>query len=79
MFGENEVKVFILIYVNDILLIRPNTGCIKSLIHDLNTQFSLKNLGEINFFLGIEAFRNNRGLHFCQAKYTTKLLEKTQM
>lgn len=49
------------------------------MIRDLNSQFSLKDLGDLNLFLGIEAHRTEHGLHLCQAKNATELLVKTHM
>lgn len=46
---------------------------------DPDNQFSSKDLGEVNFFLGIEAHKNENGLHLCQATYAAELLVKTQM
>lgn len=76
--GEEKMKVFMLIYVDDILLTGSNIGYIHDLIQDLNIQFSVKNLGELNFFLRIETHRSERGLHICQAKYASELLLKAQ-
>lgn len=61
-----------LIYVDDILITSSDVAYIQNLITDLNSQFSLKNLGALNFFLGIEVHRNNNGVHLCQPKHTKK-------
>lgn len=52
---------------------------IYSLIQDLNSKFSLKDLGELSFFLGIKAHRNQCGLLLTQTKYAAELLQKTQI
>jgi hypothetical protein len=36
-------------------------------------------LGELSYFLGIQALRNQEGLHLRQAKYITDLLHNTDM
>lgn len=41
--------------------------------------FSLKNLGEVSHFLGIDFTWTTSGLHLCQQKYITDLLVKTKM
>lgn len=69
--------MFVLIYVDDILLIGSKSAYIKSLILDVNNQFALKVLKELSFSLGIEAHKTGGGLYLCQAKYTAKLLVKT--
>lgn len=55
--GSLEVRVYVLIYMDDILLTRLDLCYVHSLIQDLNTKFSLKNLGEHTFF-GIKAHKN---------------------
>lgn len=41
--------------------------------------FALKNLEEVNYFLGLKAHKNEAGLVLCQAKYGHDLLVKTNM
>lgn len=74
-----EVRVYIFIYVDDILLIGPDLAYIDNLIRDLNSEFSLRDLENLSFFLGIEAHRSQPALHQSQSKYATELLQKTQM
>lgn len=77
--GGNQVKVFILIYVDDILLTSPDIDYIHNLIATLNYQFSLKDLGDLSFLLGIKVHINSHGMHLCQAKYAKELLVKIHM
>lgn len=46
---------------------------------DLNLNFALKDLGELSYFLGLEAHSNDKGMILCQAKYEHDLLIKTNM
>lgn len=52
---------------------------IDQIIKGLATRFSLKDLGNISYFLGIEAARSANGLHLMQRKYIRDLLTKTNM
>jgi hypothetical protein len=56
-FSQNNVVIFLLVYVDDILVIGNNKAAISSFIHALQQEFPLKDLGELTFFLGIEAAR----------------------
>lgn len=47
--GSLKVRVYVLIYVDGILLTRLDLCYVHSLIQDFNTKFSLKNLGELTF------------------------------
>lgn len=42
----------------------------------LNSQFNMKDLGELSYFLGIEVDRNEDGIFISQRKYTMDLLKE---
>ena len=44
---------YILVYVGDILITGSNAGVVTTLIKQLDAKFSLKDLREITYFLGI--------------------------
>jgi hypothetical protein len=48
-------------------------------ITHLKQRFSIQNLGDLNYFLGIEATYTNDGLCLTQAKYLTDLLKRSNM
>jgi hypothetical protein len=45
----------------------------------LNKLFALKDLGDLKFFLGIEAVRDETGFYLSQKKYIEDLLRKYNM
>ena len=51
---DESVVVFLVLYVNDILLIRNNVGVLSSINVWLSSQFDMKDLGEANHILGIK-------------------------
>ncbi|KAK0575318.1 hypothetical protein LWI29_037144 [Acer saccharum] len=71
--------LYLLVYVDDIIV----TGSSQSQVHDfiavLAHRFSLKDLGQLSFFLGVEAIHSTSGLFLSQQKYTRDLLTKTDM
>lgn len=71
--------LFLLIYVDDILIIGNDSKHIDTLIYQLNKQFLMKDLGPLNYFLGIEVHRNKAGLSLTQSKYVLDLLKRTDM
>jgi len=72
--------ILILIYVDDILITGIDTNAITALVAALNMQFSLKDLGSLHYFLGIEAIWSSNGaLHLTQTKYIKEILSKVQM
>lgn len=50
-----------------------------SFIQRLDTHFAMKDLGDLHFFLGIEAKRTSTALVLTQTKYTLDLLTRTHM
>ena len=48
-----------------------------ALLKDLNSEFALKDLGDLHFFPGIEVQKNKEGgLHLSQEKYAMDLLTR---
>lgn len=47
--------------------------------YQLNSKFSLKDLGEVSHFLGVEVSKTSHGIHLCQAAYIKELLLKVKM
>ncbi|XP_026415820.1 uncharacterized protein LOC113311186 [Papaver somniferum] len=45
----------------------------------LKQQFSKTDLGDLHFFLGIEAHRSSSGLHLSQTRYTLDILERVDL
>ncbi|RVW92528.1 Retrovirus-related Pol polyprotein from transposon RE1 [Vitis vinifera] len=52
---------------------------VTHLIQQLHHQFSLKDLGHLHHFLGLEVHHTPTGIHFSQAKYITDLLTRAAM
>ena len=69
----------VLVYMDDNLVTGEDSKLIHKLITNLNSQFSLKTLSSINYFLGIKAHISSTGLVFTQRKYLQDLLTKTKM
>lgn len=71
--------VYVLIYVNDIIVTGSNTMLIDKFFMALADRFSLKDLGELSYFLGIEVNRTSQDLHLMRHKYIHDLLTKHNM
>jgi len=69
-----------LIYVDDIIIIGTSISIVQQISSSLNSTFSLKQLGRLNYFLGIKIqYQPNNSLVMTQSKYIHDLLHKTRM
>ena len=58
IYARNEVKVTILIFIDNITLAGHSVASIKAIIAELATYFKLQDLGPISYLLDIEITRN---------------------
>jgi hypothetical protein len=79
LFFHGQIIIFMLIYVDDIIVTGNKLSVIQSLIVKLQQQFPLKDLGDLGFFLGIQVTRSPASLHLSQAKYIADILYRTRM
>ena len=79
IFHRDAALIYFLVYVDDILITGPDEHLILQLIDHLKTEFALKDLGSLAFFLGIHVVRDQTKLHLHQSKYITDLLTRTRM
>jgi hypothetical protein len=79
LFHQNSVHVFVLIYVDDILVSSNSPSAVSGLIEHLQRDFAVKDLGALSYFLGIQATRHDGALFLTQSKYVTDLLIRTKM
>ena len=54
------------VYVDDIVIIGNDEGSIAQLKQDLSTEFQVKDLGQIRYFLGMEVARTKKGINVSQ-------------
>ena len=71
---HGSLLLIVLIYVDDIIVTGNAPLLISDLISILNSQFALKELGPISYFLGVEVTSTSIDLHFSQQKYINDLL-----
>jgi len=53
-----DVKFFIVVYVDDLILVCNDQNKLLQIKEELNQKFEMKDLGELHFFLGMEVERN---------------------
>jgi hypothetical protein len=72
---EGELFVAILIYVDDVIITGNHLSKINFTKQHLNSVFSIKDLGPLKYFLGIEVAKTSDGLVLSQRKYTIYILQ----
>lgn len=53
-YNKGSCMIFVLVYVDDIIVASSSTEAIAALLRDLERNFALKDLGDHHYFLGIE-------------------------
>jgi len=72
--------IYFLGYVDDIIIISSFVSLIQNITTKLHTTFSLKQLGHLDYFLGLEIkYLLNKSIIMTQSKYIWDLLHNTHM
>jgi histone deacetylase 1/2 len=78
-FNKGDLTIFVLIYVDDIIVAGSSKEATTGLLRSLGREFALKDLGELHYFLGIEVTKLRDGIFLTQDKYASDLLKKMNM
>ncbi|KAJ9565309.1 hypothetical protein OSB04_001275 [Centaurea solstitialis] len=70
---------YLLLYVDDIILTASSTSLRIAITSKLASEFAMKDLGELHYFLGISVSRNKQGLFLFQEKYAREILARANM
>jgi histone deacetylase 1/2 len=79
VYNKGGVVMFLLVYVDDIIVASSSPRATEALLKDLQADFALKDLGELHYFLGIEVKKARDGILLTQQKYTSDLLHRVGM
>ncbi|XP_018628233.1 uncharacterized mitochondrial protein AtMg00810-like [Nicotiana tomentosiformis] len=71
--------LILLLYIDDIILTGSHSSLLDHFISHFSRQFVMKDLGDLHYFLGVQAVRSFNGLHIPQQKYISDLLLKFHM
>jgi hypothetical protein len=78
-YNKNGVAMFVLVYVDDIIVASSLQEATSALLKDLEKDFALKDLGDLHYFLGIEVKHLGDGLLMSQERYATDILRRAGM
>ncbi|XP_057425714.1 uncharacterized mitochondrial protein AtMg00810-like [Lotus japonicus] len=70
---------YILLYVDDIILITSTQDLRRQIMSLLASEFAMKDLGPLSYFLGIAVHRHPHGLFLSQSTYASEIIERAGM
>ncbi|KAK1573098.1 hypothetical protein QYE76_008309 [Lolium multiflorum] len=79
IYRKSGVTIFMLIYVDDIIVASSSQQATDALLQDLSKVFALKDLGDLHYFLGMEVHKVDDGIVLNQAKYAQDILARVGM
>ena len=71
--------IYLIVYVDDIVITGSNHDGIWKLKQHLFSQFQTKDLGKLKYFLRIEIAQSNSNVVMSQTKYVLDILEENSM
>jgi histone deacetylase 1/2 len=78
-FNKGAVTAFVLVYVDDIIVLSSTPEATAGLLRSLKKDFALKDLGELHYFLVMEVKKVRGGIILSQDKYASDLLKRMNM
>jgi hypothetical protein len=79
IYGKQGVTMFLLVYAEDITVTKSSLAVVVALLQDLKSEFALKDLKNLHYFLGIQVKKQGNGIVLSMEKYAHDLLEKSGM
>ena len=79
VFHKQSDIIYLLLYVDDIIITGNNSSLLDSFTHKINTKFATKDLGSLNYFLSLEVASTTNGLFLSQLKYARDILTWAQL
>lgn len=73
---RGDLFVFILIYIDDIIIIGNDAFTIHHIKGFLHQHFQIKDLGSLKYFLSIEVAHSKHGIYLSQCKYVLNPLHE---
>nr|GEU69589.1 ribonuclease H-like domain-containing protein [Tanacetum cinerariifolium] len=76
---QGAYTAYLLLYVDDIVLTTSSDTLLRRIIASLHQEFSMTDLGSLNYFLGIYVTRDSSRMFLSQKKYAIEILERAHM
>ncbi|KAK1434088.1 hypothetical protein QVD17_11006 [Tagetes erecta] len=76
IYNSRGTLIYFLVYVDDIIITSNNTAAMNQVITQLGNTFDLKDLGTLDYFLGIEVVHQGQNIMLSQRQYIVELLQR---
>jgi hypothetical protein len=74
IYHKARVTIYLLVYVDDIIVTSSTPVAVTTLLEGLHSEFALKDLGVLHYFLGMQVSRTRDSLVLSQEKYASEIL-----
>nr|GFA01142.1 putative zinc finger, CCHC-type [Tanacetum cinerariifolium] len=79
IFKKESSIIYLLVYIDYIILIGNQPSLLRHFITRLHREFSITDLGKLNYFLGLEVSYHNSGIFLSQSKYARDILSHAHL
>ena len=79
IYHHGSITIFLLLYVDDMVLTGNDSSVMKKLLQSLNSKFRMKDMSPLSYFLGIQVRYTPTGLFLNQEKHASELLQAAGM
>jgi hypothetical protein len=79
VFKDGAQLVYLLHYIDDMILAMSSTSLLCAIISCLWSEFAVKDMGTLGFFLGVDIRCSSSGFFLSQEKYAKNLLKHASM
>ena len=76
VYSRSNALLYFLVYVDDLIITYSDPSLVNTIIRQLDSKFSTKDLGALSYFSGVEVLATSTGLLLSQQKYVIDLLSK---
>ena len=76
VFVNKNKKIYIIVYINDFLIVDKNINYINEIKSKLSDRFKMHDLKSIQYYLNIEIVRDDDNILFRQINYLKKMLKR---
>jgi hypothetical protein len=78
IYNKAGVRVYLQVYVDDIVVMSSSLVAVNALLQDLGSEFALKDLGELHYFL-VQVTQTKDDFVLSQDQYTRDVLRRAGM